>query len=154
MFSYMCPPIERLVKLTQEEGSHRLQPWPRQGPRQGRVVRPRPRRELSGQKCRSAHEYLDEGLCRRHGGRQLGAHAVGQAHEPRSAHCVVGYPCLRIGHEPYFDFVASHHSAETVQAARHPLVEEDATLLRLDARFGLGSGLREDVLVKCEETSF
>ncbi|POR38836.1 Beta-galactosidase [Tolypocladium paradoxum] len=73
-----------------------------------------------------------------------------------------GIRAERIGHEPYFDFAASHHSAETVQAARHPpdLVEEDATLLRLDARVAgvgtaaCGPGVREDLLVKCEEMSF
>lgn len=61
-----------------------------------------------------------------------------------------------------FSFAASHHSAKTVEEAAHPpdLVEEDATLLRLDAQVaGLGTsscgpGVREDHLVKCEETSF
>lgn len=61
-----------------------------------------------------------------------------------------------------FSWAASNHSAETVQAARHPpdLVEEDATLLRLDYRVaGVGTGacgpaVREDLLVKVEEISF
>ena len=61
-----------------------------------------------------------------------------------------------------FSWLASRHSAETIQAARHPpdLVEEDITLLRLDtAVAGVGTaacgpGVREDQLVKCEEVTY
>lgn len=61
-----------------------------------------------------------------------------------------------------FDWVASNHSIETLHAARHPpdLVEEDATLLRLDYKVAgvgtaaCGPGVREDLLVKTEEMSF
>lgn len=70
----------------------------------------------------------------------------------------LGIRAERVGEEPYFDFAASHHSTETVQAARHPtdLVDEEATLLKLDARVAgvgtaaCGPGVREDLLVKCE----
>lgn len=63
---------------------------------------------------------------------------------------------------PLFNWVASNHSIETVHAARHPpdLVEEDATLLRLDYKVAgvgtaaCGPGVREDLLVKTEEVSF
>ncbi|KAJ9132113.1 Beta-galactosidase [Pleurostoma richardsiae] len=61
-----------------------------------------------------------------------------------------------------FSWAASHHRTETIQAAAHPpdLVEEDATLLRLDAKVaGVGTGacgpaVREDLKVKVEPTSF
>lgn len=61
-----------------------------------------------------------------------------------------------------FDWVASNHSIETLHAARHPpdVVEEDATLLRLDYKVAgvgtaaCGPGVREDLLVKTEEMSF
>lgn len=61
-----------------------------------------------------------------------------------------------------FNWVASNHSIETVHAARHPpdLVEEDATLLRLDHKVAgvgtaaCGPGVREDLLVKVEEMKF
>lgn len=61
-----------------------------------------------------------------------------------------------------FNWVASNHSIETLEAAAHPpdLVEEDATLLRLDYKVAgvgtaaCGPGVREDLLVKCEEMSF
>jgi len=61
-----------------------------------------------------------------------------------------------------FSFVATRHSAKMIEKAKHPcdLVEEDATLLRLDAKVaGLGTaacgpGVREDHLVKVEEMSF
>lgn len=61
-----------------------------------------------------------------------------------------------------FDWVASHHAIGTLHAARHPpdLVEEDATLLRLDYKVAgvgtaaCGPGVREDLLVKTEEMSF
>lgn len=61
-----------------------------------------------------------------------------------------------------FDWVASNHSIETLHAARHPpdLVEEDATLLRLDYQVAgvgtaaCGPGVRDDLLVKTEELSF
>lgn len=67
------------------------------------------------------------------------------------------------GSEPEtFSFVASRHSAETIQAAKHPndLVEEDALLVRLDYKVAgvgtaaCGPGVRPDLLVKCEEASF
>ncbi|KAB5578781.1 glycoside hydrolase family 2 protein [Coniochaeta sp. 2T2.1] len=55
-----------------------------------------------------------------------------------------------------FNFRASRYADRTVQEARHPcdLVEEDATLLRLDAKVAgvgtaaCGPGVREDLLVK------
>ncbi|KAK7738309.1 Beta-galactosidase (Lactase) [Cytospora paraplurivora] len=61
-----------------------------------------------------------------------------------------------------FSWAASNHSTKTIQDARHPpdLVEEDATLLRLDyqvAGVGTGAcgpGVREDLLVKVEEIRF
>lgn len=61
-----------------------------------------------------------------------------------------------------FNWAASNHSIETLHAARHPpdLVEEDATLLRLDYKVAgvgtaaCGPGVREDLLVKTEEMSF
>lgn len=61
-----------------------------------------------------------------------------------------------------FSWAASNHTIETVHAARHPpdLVEEDATLLRLDYRVAgvgtaaCGPGVREDLLVKVEEMKF
>lgn len=61
-----------------------------------------------------------------------------------------------------FSWVASNHSAETIQSARHPpdLVEEEATLLRLDYKVAgvgtaaCGPGPREDHLVKVEEMAF
>lgn len=76
---------------------------------------------------------------------------------------------LRIRHstetpdpEHGFSFLASRHSAEVIQAAKHPqdLVEADATLLRLDVKVaGVGTGacgpaVRDDLMVKVEETSF
>ncbi|KAK3382644.1 glycoside hydrolase family 2 protein [Lasiosphaeria ovina] len=61
-----------------------------------------------------------------------------------------------------FSFAASHHSAATIHAAAHPcdLAEEDATLLRLDAKVAgvgtaaCGPGVREDLKVKVEEMAF
>lgn len=61
-----------------------------------------------------------------------------------------------------FSWVASNHSIETLHAAKHPpdLVEEDATLLRLDHKVAgvgtaaCGPGVREDLLVNVEEMSF
>jgi beta-galactosidase len=61
-----------------------------------------------------------------------------------------------------FSFRVSRYSDEAAQAARHPcdLVEEQATLLRLDARVaGVGTGacgpdVREDLLVPVEEMRF
>lgn len=61
-----------------------------------------------------------------------------------------------------FSWVASNHSSQTIQDARHPpdLFEEDATLLRLDYKVAgvgtaaCGPGVREDLLVKVEEMSF
>ncbi|KAK3309820.1 glycoside hydrolase family 2 protein [Chaetomium strumarium] len=61
-----------------------------------------------------------------------------------------------------FSFRVSRYSDKTVQAARHPcdLVEEGATLLRLDAKVAgvgtgaCGPGVREDLLVPVEEMQF
>lgn len=61
-----------------------------------------------------------------------------------------------------FSWSASRYADTTVQQAKHPcdLVEEDATLLRLDAKVaGVGTGacgpaVREDLLVKTEEIRF
>lgn len=61
-----------------------------------------------------------------------------------------------------FSFAASHHSADTIQKAQHPpdLVEDDATLLRLDAEVSgvgtaaCGPGVRPDLMAKCKETAF
>ncbi|KAL2137320.1 hypothetical protein VTI74DRAFT_5051 [Chaetomium olivicolor] len=61
-----------------------------------------------------------------------------------------------------FSFRVSRFSDKVVQAARHPcdLVEEEATLLRLDGRVAgvgtgaCGPGVREDFLVKVEEMEF
>lgn len=73
-----------------------------------------------------------------------------------------GVRAVAQGFEGGFSWAASNHSAATVQAARHPpdLVEEDATLLRLDYKVaGVGTGacgpaVREDLLVKTEDISF
>lgn len=62
----------------------------------------------------------------------------------------------------HFSFVATRHSAKTLEGAKHPcdLVEEDATLLRLDAKVAgvgtaaCGPGVREDLLVKVEDMRF
>ncbi|KAJ4388248.1 Beta-galactosidase (Lactase) [Neurospora sp. IMI 360204] len=64
--------------------------------------------------------------------------------------------------ERNFSFAATRHSATALEEAKHPcdLVEEDATLLRLDAKVAgvgtaaCGPGVREDLLVKVEEMSF
>ncbi|KAK1779493.1 glycosyl hydrolases family 2, TIM barrel domain-containing protein [Copromyces sp. CBS 386.78] len=61
-----------------------------------------------------------------------------------------------------FSFVATRHSAKTLEEAKHPcdLVEDDATLLRLDATVAgvgtaaCGPGVREDLLVKVERMTF
>lgn len=61
-----------------------------------------------------------------------------------------------------FSFRASRYADQTVQGAKHPcdLVEEDATLLRLDAKVAgvgtaaCGPGVREDLLVKVEPIKF
>ncbi|KAH8887185.1 family 2 glycosyl hydrolase [Thozetella sp. PMI_491] len=61
-----------------------------------------------------------------------------------------------------FSFAASRHTAETLWKAAHPcdLVEEDATLLRLDAKVAgvgtaaCGPGVREDLLAKVEDLKF
>ncbi|KAK3329962.1 glycoside hydrolase family 2 protein [Apodospora peruviana] len=61
-----------------------------------------------------------------------------------------------------FSFAASRHGTATIQAASHPcdLTEDDATLLRLDAKVaGLGTaacgpGVRDDLLVKVEDMRF
>lgn len=73
-----------------------------------------------------------------------------------------GIRARRIGEPATFSFVATHHSAKTIQAAKHPpdLVEEDATLLRLDVEVAgvgtgaCGPGVREDLMVRCKEMSF
>lgn len=75
---------------------------------------------------------------------------------------MIGIHAERVDGERYFDFAPSHHSAETVQAAKHPtdLVQENATLLRLDAKVAsvgtaaCGPEVRGDFLVKCVEISF
>ncbi|KAK3393314.1 glycoside hydrolase family 2 protein [Podospora didyma] len=66
--------------------------------------------------------------------------------------------------ERLFSFLATRHSAATLEAASHPcdLVEgaEDATILRLDAKVAgvgtdaCGPGVREDLLVAVEDMSF
>jgi beta-galactosidase len=61
-----------------------------------------------------------------------------------------------------FSWVATRHSITGVESAKHPcdLVEEEATLLRLDAAVAgvgtaaCGPGVREDLLVKVQETRF
>ncbi len=61
-----------------------------------------------------------------------------------------------------FSFAASNHSAAAIQRAAHPcdLVEEDAPLLRLDAKVaGVGTGacgprVGEDLMVPTEELKF
>lgn len=62
----------------------------------------------------------------------------------------------------HFNFVASRHSARMIENAKHPcdLVEEDATLLRLDAHVAgvgtgaCGPGVREDLLVAVQNLDF
>ncbi|KAK2593618.1 Beta-galactosidase (Lactase) [Conoideocrella luteorostrata] len=74
-------------------------------------------------------------------------------HQPKPS----GIRARRIGDDATFSFVSSRHSAETIQSAKHPtdLVEEDATLLRLDVEVAgvgtgaCGPGVREDLLVRC-----
>lgn len=61
-----------------------------------------------------------------------------------------------------FSWLATRHSTETLQTAKHPcdLVEEEATLLRLDAKVAgvgtaaCGPGVREDLLVKVQDMKF
>lgn len=61
-----------------------------------------------------------------------------------------------------FSFLATRHSAETIQLAAHPcdLFQENATLVRLDAKVAgvgtaaCGPGVREDLLAKVEEMKF
>ncbi|KAJ4051173.1 Beta-galactosidase (Lactase) [Fusarium oxysporum] len=61
-----------------------------------------------------------------------------------------------------FSFLASHHRDATIHEARHPpdLKEDDAVFIRLDSKVaGVGSGacgpaVREDLMVKTEETTF
>lgn len=73
-----------------------------------------------------------------------------------------GLRASRVDEDSQFSFVASHHSTDTIQSARHPpdLVEDGAVHLRLDARVaGVGSGacgpaVREDLMVKTEEYKF
>ncbi|KAF4974831.1 hypothetical protein FZEAL_8292 [Fusarium zealandicum] len=77
----------------------------------------------------------------------------------------VGFRASRLNgqeDDSYFSFVASHHRDETIHAAGHPpdLVEDDATLIRLDAKVaGVGSGacgpaVRDDLQVKTEDAKF
>lgn len=62
----------------------------------------------------------------------------------------------------HFSFLASNHRDTTIQDAKHPpdLFEEDAVFIRLDHKVaGVGSGacgpaVREDLMVKTEETTF
>ncbi|KAM0233869.1 hypothetical protein ACHAPO_006737 [Fusarium lateritium] len=62
----------------------------------------------------------------------------------------------------HFSFLASNHRDSTIQDAKHPpdLFEEDAVCIRLDHKVaGVGSGacgpaVREDLMVKTEETTF
>ncbi|KAF5024445.1 hypothetical protein F66182_3531 [Fusarium sp. NRRL 66182] len=62
----------------------------------------------------------------------------------------------------HFSFAASHHRDSTIQNAKHPpdLEEEDAVFLRLDTKVAgvgtgaCGPGVRDDLLVKTEETTF
>jgi len=64
--------------------------------------------------------------------------------------------------EREFSWAASRHSTRVLQDAKHPcdLVEQNATLLRLDARVAgvgtaaCGPGVRKDLLVKVEEMRF
>ncbi|KAH6889772.1 glycosyl hydrolases family 2, TIM barrel domain-containing protein [Thelonectria olida] len=66
------------------------------------------------------------------------------------------------GADAEFSFVASRHSDEVVQAALHPpdLVEGDGVFVRVDAKVAgvgtaaCGPGVRDDLLVKSEETTF
>lgn len=75
--------------------------------------------------------------------------------------CRWGIRATRSG-DKSFDFAASHHSAQALEEAAHPheLIDEDATLLRLDVKTaGLGTascgpGVKTEFLVPCEETSF
>lgn len=61
-----------------------------------------------------------------------------------------------------FSWVATRHSTDVVQKAKHPcdLVEEDATLVRLDAKVAgvgtaaCGPGVRDDLLAKVEDIKF
>ncbi|KAF4969033.1 hypothetical protein FSARC_3687 [Fusarium sarcochroum] len=62
----------------------------------------------------------------------------------------------------HFSFAASNHRDSTIQDAKHPpdLKEEDAVFVKLDAKVaGVGTGacgpaVREDLMVKTEETTF
>ncbi|KAG5983288.1 hypothetical protein E4U55_000366 [Claviceps digitariae] len=73
-----------------------------------------------------------------------------------------GIRVRRTGDDSTFSFVAGRHSVENIQSARHPtdLVEDDATLLRLDVEVaGVGTGacgpaVREDLMVRCQDMSF
>lgn len=69
---------------------------------------------------------------------------------------------LNTGETSDFSFRATRYADRTVQDAKHPcdLVEEDATLLRLDYKVAgvgtaaCGPGVREDLLVMTEEMRF
>ncbi|KAK1757770.1 beta-galactosidase [Echria macrotheca] len=84
-------------------------------------------------------------------GRQRGVRAIAGEETDWSDNC-----------ERAFSFAASRHATEMLQSAKHPcdLVEEDATLLRLDAKVAgvgtaaCGPGVREDLLVRVEEMKF
>jgi beta-galactosidase len=85
------------------------------------------------------------------GGAGAGVRVTASAEGEWSANC-----------EREFSFKVGRYSDKAVQAARHPcdLVEEDATLLRLDGRVaGVGTGacgpaVREDLMVPVEEMEF
>ncbi|KAL2021392.1 hypothetical protein VTK56DRAFT_7257 [Thermocarpiscus australiensis] len=85
------------------------------------------------------------------GGGGCGIRAVAAGEEKWSGNC-----------ERRFSFRVGRYSDRAVQAARHPcdLVEEDATLVRLDGRVAgvgtgaCGPGVREDLLVPVEEMRF
>ncbi|KAH6975366.1 glycosyl hydrolases family 2, TIM barrel domain-containing protein [Ilyonectria sp. MPI-CAGE-AT-0026] len=82
--------------------------------------------------------------------------------DPRSEGTGIRVSRLDGGDDAEFSFVASRNSVDNVQAAEHPpdLVEGDATYLRVDAKVAgvgtaaCGPGVREDLLVKTEETGF
>lgn len=78
---------------------------------------------------------------------------------------MAGFRAVRSGssaQDSHFSFVASRHSDDNIQSARHPpdLVEDEAVHLRLDARVaGVGTGacgpaVKEDFMVKTEDFAF
>jgi beta-galactosidase len=64
--------------------------------------------------------------------------------------------------ERTFQWTAGRYTAAALEEARHPcdLVEEDATLLKLDAEVAgvgtaaCGPGVKDEFQVKCRETKF